>query len=191
MVGWALFLVLPFGREEKVEPPKTPVALPGEAELAAVGLRYNVDWVGLPEYFAIWADRAHWYQDKVRFAYWDSGSKAYDYFFEATREGKSVRFRAIARAEALEEEEGSHAREYLGSDPNMTEQERSEQYPAHPFVFMPLYARGRAYPLRTIVETPASELPQFAPKVPIDLPIETPSLPPSPGLRKSDDSPKK
>lgn len=96
MAAWAAFLVLPFGGEEKSEPPKVSVSRPGEAELAAVGLRYNVDWIGLPQYFAIWADRIVWAGNQTEFAYWDPSSRSYAYQFEAIRTGKGYRFRLLS-----------------------------------------------------------------------------------------------
>src|SRR6188768_187130 len=96
MVAWAAFLVLPFGREEKSEAPKVAVAQPGEAELAAVGLRYNVDWIGLPQYFAVWADRIAWAGNQTVFAYWDPSSRSYAYQFEAIRAGRGHRFRLLS-----------------------------------------------------------------------------------------------
>jgi hypothetical protein len=96
MAAWAAFLILPFGREEKGELSKVAVLQPGEAELAAVGLRYNVDWIGLPQYFAVWADRIVWTGDRTEFAYWDPSSRSYAYQFEAIRAGKGYRFRLLS-----------------------------------------------------------------------------------------------
>jgi hypothetical protein len=94
MVGWALFFFLPFGRKEDPVPAKVPIERPGEAELAAVGLRYNVDFIGLPQYFAVWADRIEWAGDETDFAYWNPGTRSYSYIIRATRVGqKSYRFR--------------------------------------------------------------------------------------------------
>jgi hypothetical protein len=99
MVGWVLFLVLPFGRNQEEAPAKTAELRPGEAELAAVGLAYNVDWVGLPAFFPVWAEGFAWEGNKVRFAYWNPVSRSYSYFFEATREGSSFRFRELTASE--------------------------------------------------------------------------------------------
>ena len=118
MAAWAAFLVLPFGREEKVESTKLATPQPGEAELAAVGLRYNVDWIGLPQYFAIWADRIVWAGNRTEFAYWDPSSRSYAYHFEAIRAGKGYRFRLLSVEPAA-----------LLSDESVPESE------THPFIF--------------------------------------------------------
>src|SRR6478736_128647 len=96
MVAWAAFLILPFGRDEKSEASKVGALQPGEAELAAVELRYNVDWIGLPQYFAVWADRIVWAGDRTEFAYWDPASRSYAYQFEAIRAGKGYRFKLLS-----------------------------------------------------------------------------------------------
>ena len=201
MAAWAAFLVLPFGREKKSESRKEPVERPGEAELAAVGLRYNVDWIGMPEIFTVWADQAHWYEEKVRFAYWDASSREYDYFFEATRRGKQVHFRAMSREEASKycasfsgqvevPDRVSYVRERLLPDAEITEDERAKQYPAHPFVFFPLLGFSGIYPNRTIVEVPkTTSTPDSS--VPIDLKVERMEVLSPHSLPKSDDQPKK
>jgi hypothetical protein len=135
MVGWVLFLILPFGRDEPAPVAPHPVDRPGEADLAAVGLHYNVDWIGLPQYFAVWSKSIQWTNDKVQFAYWNAGRESYSYFFEATRRDGSVRFRSITVMEmtlapglyAYETEEGEIIGE--GADPDRTNSE------THPFVF--------------------------------------------------------
>jgi hypothetical protein len=71
-------------------PPSSP------SPLAAVGLRENRDWDGLPEIFAVWADRAHWVGGRTRFAWWHPGAQAHGYFFEARRTPAGIRFREIA-----------------------------------------------------------------------------------------------
>src|SRR6218665_3764229 len=88
IVGWTLFLLLPFGRQEEPTPARVPGEHPVEAELAAVGLRYNVDFVGLPQYFAIWADRIEWKGNETEFAYWNPGTRSYSYIIRATRVGE-------------------------------------------------------------------------------------------------------
>lgn len=100
MMGWVLFLVLPFGRDREEAPARTAELRPGEAELAAVGLTYNVDWVGLPAFFPVWADGFAWQGNKAKFAYWNPVSRSYSYFFEATREGNTFRFRELVAKEA-------------------------------------------------------------------------------------------
>ena len=133
MVGWALFLILPFGRKEKIEPEEVAVSRPGEDELAAVGLSYNVDWIGLPEYFAVWAGRTNWQDDKVRFAYWNPGSNSYSYYFEATRRDGRYRFRAIDRGD-LELRSGYY---FDAEDEVITEwvPEPRTVAATHPFIF--------------------------------------------------------
>jgi hypothetical protein len=147
MVGWALFLFLPFGREEKVESPKTQVDNPGEAELAAVGLAYNVDWIGLPQYFAVWADRIEWVGDEAQFAYWNPGSRSYSYIIRAIRHGKNYRFR------------------YITTDPTFNP--ASESVPesdTHPFLFSVEKVVPPLEPVRSLPGLapahPAAETPQ-------------------------------
>jgi len=132
MVGWALFLFLPFGREEKIESPKTPVERPGEADLAAVGLGYNVDWIGLPTYFTVWAEKAGWEDDHTKFAYWNPMTESYSYFFEATRAQGRYRFRPIARTD-LEKEPAY----YFDEDDTPSEKvpEPKNESSTHPFIF--------------------------------------------------------
>lgn len=67
-----------------------------ESKLRAVGLADNLDWEGLPEFFAIVADKAEWKEDRTRFAYWHPVMKTYSYYFEATRGSAGFRFREIA-----------------------------------------------------------------------------------------------
>lgn len=64
-------------------------------KLEAVGLRDYRDWDGLPEIFAVWADRAHWKNERTRFAYWNPGNQSYSYYFEARRTAGGYRFREI------------------------------------------------------------------------------------------------
>jgi hypothetical protein len=82
------------------QPPEEPASvLPppsSPSPLAAVGLRENRDWEGLPEIFAVWADRAHWVGGRTRFAWWHPGAQAHRYFFEARRTPSGIRFREIA-----------------------------------------------------------------------------------------------
>jgi hypothetical protein len=83
-----------------VEPtPRTPVE-PAKVELPpsklkAVGLRENRDWDTLPEIFALWAPRAHWENDRTRFAFWNPGTESHSYFLEARRTSTGYRFREI------------------------------------------------------------------------------------------------
>jgi hypothetical protein len=124
MTGWALFLFVPFGREEKNESPKMAVARPGEAELAAVGLGFNVDWIGLPRYFEVWAKEIPWIDDKAEFAMWNPGARAYSYVFEATRTGDRYRFRLLSPSEA-------EMTLHLAADLTVPD----EQAETHPFIF--------------------------------------------------------
>lgn len=151
MFGWALFILLPFGRKEEPVLTKVPVERPGEAELAAVGLRYNVDFIGLPQYFAIWAERIEWTRDETEFAYWNPGTQSYSYIIRATRLGeKSYRFR------------------HAWTEP--TVHQASEPVPesdTHPFVFRapkasrpaaPESSRPGPLPVRPTVEAPRADV---------------------------------
>lgn len=81
--------------KEPDAPPASPVAKRPLTKLEAVGLRDYRDWDGLPEIFAVWADKAHWEKDRTRFAYWNPANRSYSYFFEARRTAKGYRFREI------------------------------------------------------------------------------------------------
>ena len=83
------FLATP---KEPEEAPAPAAIKPPPSKLAAVGLRENRDWDGLPEMFAIWADKAHWENNRTRFAYWNPGTNGFSYYFEARRAGTSYRF---------------------------------------------------------------------------------------------------
>ncbi|MDI1247381.1 MAG: hypothetical protein PSV13_00735 [Lacunisphaera sp.] len=91
LVAW---LVISYYPRDKTPPPvdAPPVV---ESKLRAVGLRDNPDWDGLPEFFAIWAERAEWSEGKTRFAYWHPVMKTYSYYFEAVRTGDAYRFKEI------------------------------------------------------------------------------------------------
>lgn len=86
------FLATPREREAppNAAPPKRP-----PTKLESVGLRDYRDWDGLPEIFALWADRAHWKNNRTRFAYWNPGTNSHSYFFEARRTTNGYRFREI------------------------------------------------------------------------------------------------
>lgn len=81
--------------KEPDEPPAPPVEKRPLSRLESVGLRDYLDWDGLPEIFAVWADKAHWENDRTRFAYWNPATRSYSYFFEARRTAKGYRFREI------------------------------------------------------------------------------------------------
>lgn len=93
LLGWLGVLFLPAPVEEKTAKP--PVAPPPATSLTRAGLSDYTDWVGLPEIFAVWADKAEWKDGKTRFAYWHPVTKNYSYYFEATRVEGSYRFREI------------------------------------------------------------------------------------------------
>ncbi|HWA26366.1 MAG TPA: hypothetical protein VG734_11945 [Lacunisphaera sp.] len=91
----AIWIGFQFHPQRKGSPP--PLApVQAESRLRSVGLRDNLDWDGLPEFFAIVADKAEWKDGKTRFSYWHPVMKDYSYYFEATRENGRVRFREIA-----------------------------------------------------------------------------------------------
>jgi hypothetical protein len=80
---------------EPDEQPAPPVQKRPLSKLESVGLRDYRDWDGLPEIFAVWADKAHWENGRTRFAYWNPATRSYSYFFEARRTSKGYRFREI------------------------------------------------------------------------------------------------
>ena len=103
-LGWvvvALVLAAPllfFALVTPTERPLAPapeVAAPPPSPLAAVGLRNNRDWDALPALFALAAPKAHWRNNRTRFAYWNPGTQSHSYFFEARRTDAGVRFREI------------------------------------------------------------------------------------------------
>ncbi len=98
---WLGFTLFPRG--EKPAPVIAPVVV--ESKLHAVGLEDNPDWEGLPEFFAIWADRAEWKDNQTRFFYWNPGMNAYSYEFEAVRVNGSYRFKVISESADPSEEE--------------------------------------------------------------------------------------
>jgi len=79
----------------KDPPPPPPLIQPPPSKLRAVGLRENRDWDSLPGVFAIWAERAHWKNDRTRFSWWNPGTQRHGYFFEARRTSAGYRFREI------------------------------------------------------------------------------------------------
>lgn len=86
------YLTTPKERETPLDAPREKRAL---TKLESVGLRDYRDWDGLPEIFAVWADRALWKNERTRFSYWNPGTSTYSYFFEARRTAKGYRFREI------------------------------------------------------------------------------------------------
>ncbi len=92
-VGWMGFMLWPWPKDK---PAAKPAAIPVPAtSLTRSGLAEYTDWEGLPEIFAIWADKAEWKDGKTRFAYWHPVMKNYSYFFEATRVGAGYRFQEM------------------------------------------------------------------------------------------------
>jgi hypothetical protein len=109
-IAWSVFLLLP-------DPPPPPAVVPAPVPVPATsltrsGLREYADWEGLPEIFALWADRADWKDDRTRFAYWHPGTKDYSYFFEAVRTAAGYRFREIPEPSEVDH----HWDESLGAD---------------------------------------------------------------------------
>ena len=92
LLAWVAFFFVP--RKDSPTPPVAQVA--AVSKLRAVGLTDNPDWEGLPEFFAIWADKAEWKDGRTRFAYWHPVMKTYSYYFEAVRVDGGYRFTEIA-----------------------------------------------------------------------------------------------
>jgi len=90
LVVWLVFVVMPSRKEAIKKSLFAESAL--TLKLRAVGLPDNSDLGGLPEIFAIWADKAEWKDDKTKFAYWHPVMKTYSYYFEATRVGGRITF---------------------------------------------------------------------------------------------------
>ncbi|HLP26628.1 MAG TPA: hypothetical protein VK477_13185 [Acidobacteriota bacterium] len=88
------FFFLATPKEREAEPHDTPPKR-GITKLEAVGLRDYRDWDAVPEIFALWAERAHWKNNRTRFAYWNPGTNSHSYFFEARRTTSGYRFREI------------------------------------------------------------------------------------------------
>ncbi len=92
--GWLAFLMMP-GPTPKPKPVPTYIP-PPSSRLVALGLPDNPDLEHLPDFFALFADKAEWKDDKTIFAYWNPGSNSYSYFFEATRVDGAIRFKTIS-----------------------------------------------------------------------------------------------
>lgn len=144
LAAWVAFLLFPSSPEKPPAQAKMPVALPGEAELAAVGLRYNADWVGLPEYFAVWAKDLNWDEGRVAFSYWNPGSESYSYFFEATKRGSGYRFRPVspddltARNGFYVYADDEHGGEIISLEVDVLRAPSA----AHPFIFWAVDRKG-------------------------------------------------
>lgn len=181
IVGWFLFLVLPFGETDREEPPKVAELRPGEAELTAAGLPYNVDWIGLPKFFSVWADQFVWRGDKVEFAYWNPSTETYSYFFEARRKGKDYRFRPLGADEMLPSED---SREDVIDKEKMTEM--------HPFqqIYFDTAKSVRSAPIEPKEGSLRNPVPEISPP---DIKLESARLePPKPEFpQEAIDGPKK
>lgn len=181
LAGWVAFLVLPLSRPDHpgdagAHPP--PVR---DAELAAAGLPDNPDWVGLPEFFAIWANALPWIDDRVRFAYWNPASNSYSYAFEATRQDGHIRFQEIPIARLLGggdhfDPEQLAASQAAGGEPESA---------THPFVFPTQETAERAPmilvppPRPVVADAPPGQRiadPGLLPPLPLP-PVSPPELP--------------
>jgi hypothetical protein len=179
MAGWIGFLIVPFGRKEEPRTTRVVEPRPGETDLAVVGLTYNVDWIGLPEYFAVWAKDLVWLNDKTYFAYWNQGTETYSYFFEATRGPEGVRFRPIAMSLELDATAGGA----LAFNPDEFEryrESRRPESPTHPFVF-PRPLGEHDHPRTTAPASPRLDH-GAEPKVEIEIPVTKPVAPAAPPL---------
>lgn len=94
-----LFFALVAPRPDEEPAPPAKIERP-PSKLAAVGLRENRDWDGLPEIFAIWESKAHWQGNRTRFAYWHPGTQSFGYYLEARRTTKGIRFKEIPEPSA-------------------------------------------------------------------------------------------
>jgi len=124
---WLGFQFFPRRRE----PPPTLAPVKAETRLRAAGLADNPDWAGLPELFAVWADKVEWEGNTVHFAYWHPGARAYAYFFEAIRRDGRYRFQVVSPQRLAEE--GYQAEN--GDDPAQLARRETEAS-THPFVFL-------------------------------------------------------
>ncbi len=169
----AVWLGFQFYPRKKPVPPMVPVA--AESKLRSVGLADNPDWDGLPEQFAVWADKISWNNNTVRFAYWNPGSRSYSYFFEARRRDSKYRFRAVSLQEPSNEANDFYAEEGLDVSDDVR---RDTESPTHPFVF-PL--SGLRLPTNAVtIPLPHRGVPVYTkPTVPIDLKPAPLVVPPS------------
>ena len=150
-VGWLVFLLLP---DPLPEPTAAADTIPPQvSSLTRSGLREYADWEGLPEIFAIWADKAEWKNNRTRFAYWHPVMKNYSYFFEAVRTAKGYRFREITE----QRDSGHHWDESLGAD-----------CPIQFYVTSPAPRGMEPMPVRHPVVEP--DAPQTPSAVPVELP---------------------
>lgn len=119
--AWLAFLLVPFGDAPKPARVPSHALLDGEEELRAAGLPYNADWIGLPAYFAAWADRLTWSGEKLGFGYWNPGARRYSYRFEVARTARGYRFRRL--------------RDEPASDEGVEGLDEPGMLPTHPFDF--------------------------------------------------------
>lgn len=162
---WLGFQFYPRPARPPARPP-APVAV--ESKLRAVGLADNPDWEGLPELFAVWADKIEWDNDKTQFAYWNPGSSSYSYYFEVTRANGLNRFRALSRQEIAAVEEWVVDSKESGTPP---------------FVFRQIRH------IRTEMNLPAANrsgiiVPPKPPPVKVDLVPAPLPVPPPPSIKK-------
>jgi hypothetical protein len=94
LAGWLAYQTL---SGPAVPPPaSSKEIIPPPSSLVRAGLRDYTDWEGLPEIFAVWADKAQWKNGRTRFAYWHPVMKTYSYYFEAVQVDGGYRFKEIA-----------------------------------------------------------------------------------------------
>jgi len=162
-VAWSVFLLLPDPSPPPVPPP-APVPVPATS-LTRSGLPEYADWEGLPEIFAVWADRAEWRDNRTRFAYWHPGRKEYSYFFEAVRTATGYRFRALPEPH----DPDHHWDESLGDD-----------CPIRFYLSLPKPGNPDSVPhpameeLKPKVEKPAVKIPAFERPAPAGIPVPKP-----------------
>lgn len=138
LVAWLVLVLIPRSPEEK--PVRVLSPAPVDSKLKAVGLIDNVDWEGLPELFAVWADDLEWDEDTTQFAYWNPGSNSYSYFFEVVRKNGRMRFSQMTKAEAYRlkwlNADGTYLKFIKPPSPaEITEEELISDSPTHPFIF--------------------------------------------------------
>jgi len=131
VAAWLVFSFLP--KRMSVSAPALP-SVAAESKLDSVGLANNPDWMGLPDYFAVWAGSLPWENETTVFAYWSLGGRRYADFFSATRGEGGYRFRVLSRKEVSDwateffEEGEEEVAGALAADVG--------QSPTHPFIFL-------------------------------------------------------
>jgi hypothetical protein len=175
MLGWIVFLIVPFPSNEKHPVTNSLPAHTVQTKLESAGLDNNPDWLGLPDYFAVWADNLEWVENRTYFAYWNPGSSSYSYFFEAIRGAEGIRFHAIpAQLAGI----GSTLRDdSLFLDENelaeFTEN-REANSPTHPFAFS---KRLRVPRVPVVLSTPSNPAGAVAGKVEVNADAQPISIP--------------